>query len=87
MRRAAVIPEPFLPCGVSPPVQAATGHIMLVQEDRFVLEREDGHKQLFVLSHRVPFDPEDLRALARAAATKSSESQRLRPRMRDSRWR
>lgn len=47
-------------------MDAATGHIMLVQEDRFLLEHEDGHKQLFVLSHRSPFDPEDLRSLARA---------------------
>lgn len=44
----------------------ATGHILLVQEDRFVLEHEDGHKQLFVLSHRAPLDPEDLRSFARA---------------------
>ncbi len=39
---------------------------MLVQEDRFLLEHSDGHKQLFVLSLRVPFDPEDLRSFARS---------------------
>ncbi len=47
-------------------MQAATGHIILVQEDRFLLEHDDGHKQLFVLSHSAPFDPEDLRSFARS---------------------
>ncbi len=47
-------------------VQTATGHITLVQEERFVLERDDGAKQLFLLAHNLAYDPEDLRALERA---------------------
>lgn len=42
------------------------GRIVLVQEDRFVLADDAGRKQLFLVSHKLSFNPEDLRALARS---------------------
>src|SRR3954447_2646672 len=42
-----------------------SGRISIVQEGRFVLEDERGGHRLFLLSHGSPFNPEDLRALAR----------------------
>src|SRR5436305_14745360 len=42
-----------------------SGRISIVQEGRFVLEDDRGGHRLFLLSHASPFNPEDLRALAR----------------------
>ncbi len=44
----------------------ASGVITLVQEDRFQLAGEDGHKHLFVLSHGAFADIDDLQALKRS---------------------
>jgi len=43
-----------------------TGRVVLVQENRFLLEDDAGGKRPFVVSPALPFDPEDLRRLARA---------------------
>ena len=47
-------------------METVSGVITLVQEDRFQLAGEDGHKHLFVLSHRSLTDIDDLQALERA---------------------
>src|ERR1700740_205825 len=41
------------------------GRIVIVQEDRFLLETDDGHHRLFILPHATALKPEDLRALER----------------------
>ena len=47
-------------------METVSGVITLVQEDRFQLAGEDGHKHLFVLSHRSLADIDDLQALERS---------------------
>jgi translation initiation factor IF-1 len=40
-----------------------TGTIVLVQEERFQLDCDDGRKRLFVLSHDAPLESDELVAL------------------------
>lgn len=47
-------------------METVSGVITLVQEDRFQLAGDDGHKHLFVLSHRSFADIDDLQALERS---------------------
>jgi formate dehydrogenase major subunit len=42
-----------------------SGRIIIVQEGRFLLEDDAGSHRLFLTSHSLNFNPEDLRALAR----------------------
>jgi len=42
-----------------------SGHITVVQENRFILEDDGGGHRLFIVSHKLNFNPDDLRALAR----------------------
>ena len=42
-----------------------SGRITVVQEGRFLLEDDGGHHRLFITSHHLNFNPEDLRGLAR----------------------
>jgi formate dehydrogenase major subunit len=43
---------------------SVNGRITIVQEDRFLLETDDGHHRLFILPHQTALNPEDLRKLA-----------------------
>lgn len=44
---------------------SVTGRIVIVQEDRFLLETDSGGHRLFILPHEAAINPEDLRALSR----------------------
>jgi formate dehydrogenase major subunit len=63
----------WLPVGLSTagqaigiPMASISGRIVIVQEDRFLLETDSGGHRLFILAHGAALDPEDLRALSRA---------------------
>jgi hypothetical protein len=43
-----------------------SGRIVVVQEGRFLLEDDDGGHRLFIASHALGLDPENLRVLARS---------------------